>query len=202
MRPSILLLTLVCLEPLRLSGAPRVEYVPAPAFEHKIASPPEIKQICKEVQAMLHLTNGYCTNQTIVAWSLKKIEGDRPPILKEEVVLYFEIVGKPTNNWIIACPTRNAGRGGLGLEAWHPSCSWGDMIWVSCQINRPDVKKLSAFLRDSNFGHNEFDSDIEPIYVEVYAPYKMLLRVVSRGISSDAKRRRFDSRNDLLIERN
>lgn len=200
MKPSVIFLALVCLGPPNASCVPRVEYIPGPAFKHEIANPPEINQICKEVQAMLQLTNGYRTNETIIAWSLKKIEGDRPPILVEEVVLYFEIVGKRTNSWITSCPTRNAGRGGLGLDSWQPSLGAVDMKWVAYGTKRPDVNELVDFIRHSNFAYNECDPDIEPIHAEVYAPYKRLVTIVSEGINSNEKRRRFNTRDDLLIE--
>ncbi|MDR3456707.1 MAG: hypothetical protein P4N60_04635 [Verrucomicrobiae bacterium] len=182
-----------CCCPLTIKAglSPQVEY--EPEYSDVMTSPVEITQISKDVQSIIGITNAHCTNCAIVAWSLKKIEGDQPPRLLEECILFFEMVGNQTNFWITACVSRTAGRATPGYDSWRPSSSAVGMKWVSFTADKPDVGALSEFTKHSNFGYNECVPFIQPVYAEVFFPYKKLVKIVSKGIDSNEKWKRYNT---------
>jgi hypothetical protein len=189
-RPRLLVVVLLGLVVQQAFCGSHVEYVYGRPFT-QLLSPVELLQLCRTVQGSLCLTNIDVTNETLVGWCLKKSDADKPPILEEESVLYFQARGKQTNEWVVAHIRRTAARGRPGMDIWGPALSYKGMAWVARYELKPSTKDLTQFMRQSNFGNNECAPDIQTIYVSIYSPFKPLVRGASRALPTAKKQRRY-----------
>lgn len=150
-----------------------------------------LQSLCHLVVKELALTNCNATNEELVAWSIKSYHAEniRPPKVFEEVILLFKLDEAATNQWIIACLERTIAREpSSGHRDWDVCFTKNIKDWYLATAAKPTLKDLEKFLEASNFGYNEMDDDsIAVDVVTIYAPYKKLVAIASKGISKNEK---------------
>jgi hypothetical protein len=176
-----------------------VEYVPIKSRE-SLVSPLEIEELCRETLTMFGVTNHSTTQETLVAWAIKKDDSDRPPVLHEEGIIFFQEVTDQTNRWVLAVIERSLARGRAGSEQWRLGISSKGSMLVHLSVRRPTVQDITEFTRSSNFGYNELSPDIIPIHVTVYAPFGEMVAVVSKSLSKAERQRRSRSSPTIISD--
>ncbi len=160
----------------------------------------EYKDICHAAQELAGLTNGAVLDSAILAWCIKKAENDKPPLLFQEALVLFKVNALRSSSWVLAYVQRRIGAVGPAGEAWRKGPEGKGMGWAVFSSAKPDADAVAEFALGTNFAGNECRPFIVPIYAEVYAPNRRLFNVVSSGLSSEQKKRRYESYSENLSD--
>lgn len=169
-----------------------VDYISGTAEDDNFSPAYALEVVCGRAQTLLGITNTHITNFSLLAVSVK-LDDSTPPDVKQELVVSFQASNAATCFWATVCLQREVQADAEELSDWEAGLHARKMRWHHLTKVKPDESELGRFIRDCNFGYNEFEPGIKAVYVGVYAPHKALRKVVARGISKDEKGQRWCS---------
>lgn len=174
---------------------PSVEYAKRP--EGLVGEWEVEENIVETAVKLLNINDAEASSAEMVGWAVKKAGLGKPPLLVEEVILFFQVNTPSTNLWATVYLERCSSRAWRKSFEWQKGAEADGMDWKILLPHRPTESDLAAFLHQSNFGPNECH-DYRPIHISVYEPFKTLARAASKGISKKEQQRRFISSNRVL----
>lgn len=121
----------------------------------------------------------------LVAWSLKYSHSGFPPLLGEECIILVSYSTNGIAQWQLGCMDRVS-----STAPWIPSAQYDPYLkWRESFGDRPSVAEISEFLKETNFGYNDF-SNTEVLKVVLYVNSPVLLDALSNPISDEEKEKR------------
>jgi hypothetical protein len=137
----------------------------------------------------------------IVAWSTKACTTHLPPAISEEAIVLVH--WESPDVWSLFCFGRSHHGFAHFHKGWQPPGELEiiGLLWNAESEARPSEDQVMDFIRQTNFGNNEFESDVAVLGVFLYAGDLQKLREeLTRGLPQKERERRRKRFFDKIVE--
>lgn len=132
----------------------------------------------------------------VIAWAIKaQYSGRLPEVSEEAIVLVRTLAESGYGAWYLGLGTR-----GTHFNRWGPPAEGDYLPYCQEFSSKPEESVIANFIGATNFGWNEFRTDVDLMRVVLFNDSQVLRRALEFGVSQGEKKRRTELHRRMLRE--